>query len=70
MSIYVHDLGHAFAEIAARRAGLPTIRNFPNRDISYRERDALTNRLAHLLLARGIGAGHVIALQNGESPEG
>ncbi|MEU7202995.1 non-ribosomal peptide synthase/polyketide synthase [Streptomyces sp. NPDC045470] len=50
-----------FARQVARRPGAPAVLSASG-TLTYQELNARANRLAHLLLSRGIGPGHVVAL--------
>jgi amino acid adenylation domain-containing protein/non-ribosomal peptide synthase protein (TIGR01720 family) len=49
-------------EARAKQAGDRTGLAFEDTEISFRELNARANRLAHLLIARGIGPGQIVAL--------
>src|ERR1700743_1771207 len=51
------------------RAPEATALSFEGRHMTYRELDATANRLAHLLVGRGAGPGHYVALLFGRSPD-
>jgi amino acid adenylation domain-containing protein len=61
----LHEL---IAEQAARTPAAPAL-SFGSRVLDYAELNADANRLAHLLRARGIGPGSLVALRLPRSPE-
>jgi len=64
------NLGQAFRAVAARRGARPAIRALDGSTLTYAALDAMSDRLARFLLARGVGPGHVVALQHAKTPEG
>jgi D-alanine--poly(phosphoribitol) ligase subunit 1 len=69
-STYGYNLGHAFADVAARTPQSPGLRLIGGRVVTYAELAALANRLARWLAARNAGPGTLVALQNGKTLEG
>ena len=67
---YLHNLGQAFAAVAARHAKRPALRFAAGPDLSYGELAAQAAAMAGWLRAEGAGRGTLVALQNSKGPEG
>jgi D-alanine--poly(phosphoribitol) ligase subunit 1 len=66
-AVYAYNLGRAFSETAARHGDLPAIRIARGEDIDYATLEAVSDQLARWLLARNVGPGAVVALQNSKT---
>ncbi len=66
--IHRWNVGDSLRRAAARDPRRHAI-HFQGRDLTYGEFDALTNRIAHELLDRGIGRGDGVAILAANSPE-
>jgi D-alanine--poly(phosphoribitol) ligase subunit 1 len=67
---YCHNLGQAFAAVAAHHAARPALRFAEGPDLSYAGLAANAATLAGWLHAEGAGRGTLVALQNGKSADG
>jgi fatty-acyl-CoA synthase len=66
--IHRFNVGDTLRRSAARDPGKRAI-HFLGRDLTYAELDALANRMARLLRARGVGPGDTVAIFATNSPE-
>ena len=67
---YPYNLGLAFEAVAAQHAGRTALRFHDGSAITYRELNALSNRIAHGLQARGLRRRDVLGLFNAKTKYG
>jgi long-chain acyl-CoA synthetase len=65
----INSIGQIPAE-AAKRYGDWTALIVPDRELTFNELDALTNRCANALVALGVQPGDRVTLYSGNCPEG
>jgi D-alanine--poly(phosphoribitol) ligase subunit 1 len=66
--MYEYNLGIRFEAVARRRAGATALWFGAGEAVGYGELNALANRVARLLAARGVGRGDVVCLAGEKSP--
>ena len=66
---HISNLGLKFREIAGANAERPALRQANGEITSYAQLDRLSNRMASLLLERGLRRGNVVAIFHDKSPD-
>jgi len=65
---HISNLGLKFREIVGRHAARPALRQAGDETTSYAELDQLSNRMARLLIERGLRRGDVVGIFHDKSP--